>query len=54
MLSDKCLKLSQGSCPSFGLCLMSPLVGEDNSSSRGDCVDCAVKGLTLPYGQARV
>lgn len=36
MLSDKCLKLSQGSCPSFRLCQMSSLVEEDNSSTGGD------------------
>lgn len=50
MLSDKCLKLSQGSCPSFRLCHMSPLVEEDNSYTGGDWAVCSLKGLTLPYG----
>lgn len=50
MLSDKCLKLSQGSCPSFRLCQMSPLVEEDNSYTGGDWAVCSLKGLTLPYG----
>lgn len=50
MLSDKCLKLSQGSCPSFRLCQMSPLVEEDNSYTGGDWAVCSQEGLTLPYG----
>lgn len=50
MLSDKCLKLSQGSCPSFRLCQMSPLVEADNSYTGGDWAVCSLKGLTLPYG----
>lgn len=50
MLSDKCLKLSQGSCPSFRLCQMSPLVEADNSYTGGDRAVCSRKGLTLPYG----
>lgn len=50
MLSDRCLKLSQGSCPSFRLCQMSPLVAADNSYTGGDWAVCSLKGLTLPYG----
>lgn len=45
MLSDKCLKLSQGSCPSFRLCRTSPLV--DNSYTGSDWAVCSLKGLTL-------
>lgn len=52
MLSDKCLKLSQGSCPSFRLCQMSPLVEADNSYTGGDGAVCSLKGLTLPYEAA--
>lgn len=50
MLSDKCLKLSQGSCPSFRLCQMSPLVEEDNSYTGGNRTVCSLQRLTLPYG----
>lgn len=49
MLSDKCLKLSQGSCPSFRLCQTSPLVEADNSYIGGDWAVCSLKGLTLPH-----
>lgn len=48
MLSDKCLKLSQSSCPSFRLCQTSPLVEADNSYTGGDWAVCSLKGLTLP------
>lgn len=49
MLSDKCLKLSQSSCPSFRLCQTSPLVEADNSYTGGDWAVCSLKGLTLPH-----
>lgn len=49
MLSDKCLKLSQGSCPSFRLCQTSPLLEADNSYIGGDQAVCSLKGLTLPH-----
>lgn len=51
MLSDKCLKLSQGSygsCPSFRLCQTSPLFEAGNSYTGGNWAVCSLKGLTLP------